>query len=487
MDKIRVRGGATLTGTVPVSGSKNAALPILAASILVEGPILLEGVPRLKDVEAMLRMLAILGVESSWTGDGTLRLQVVDERNVHAPYHLVRQMRASFCLLGPLWTKRKRAIVSYPGGCVFGHRPIDLHLKGLAGIGAKIELRHGDVHAGGDARGGHVYLGGNFGSTVLGTANVLMAATLAKGVTVIEYAAQEPEIVDLCRFLQACGADIRGIGSHRLEIRGVARLEGCRHRVVADRIEAGTLLIAGVLTRGEVEVIGADPEHMAALLDRLRAAGVPLEIGRREREDWGGELRVLPEPGHAPPRAAPKRRRPAAGVKEIGGSLMADRVHLDRDDSDAGEAAAGDEETLPFVRALPWDRLDSVDVATLPYPGFPTDLQAQFMTLMCIARGVSVITEKVYPERFIHVAELARLGARIRREGPTAVVQGGCHLKGATMMASDLRASAALVLAGLVAEGTTEIRRVYHLARGYESLHEKLASLGADVERVRDG
>lgn len=490
MEKIRIRGGATLSGSVRVSGSKNACLPILAAVLLIDGPVVLDGVPRLRDVDSMLHLLENLGVEWSREADDSLRLEVRDTAAVHAPYHLVRTMRASFCLLGPLWARRGRAIVSYPGGCLFGPRPVDLHLKGLRALGAKLDLSEGHVHASGEVSGGQVFLGGNFGSTVLGTANVVMAAVLGKGETIIDAAAQEPEITDLCRFLQACGAQIEGIGSHRLVVRGVESLHGCRWRVIPDRIEAGTLICAGVITRGEVEVVGAHPEHLAAFLDRLRLAGVPLEIGEREvprRVPQQGPiedgLRVL-DPREAPKVAradAPRKARPDE-LDERQGSLMADRVALPRGESGGSEDP--DVETVPFIRTLPWERLEAIDVATLPYPGFPTDLQAQILATMCVADGVSVITEKVYPERFIHCSELARLGARIHREGPTAIVHGRRNLRGATMMASDLRASAALVLAGLVAEGRSEVRRVYHLDRGYEFLDRKLAGLGADVERV---
>ncbi len=489
MDKIRVRGGARLSGQVRVSGSKNASLPILAACLLVDGPTVLEGVPRLEDVRNMCHILEHLGVVHEWLPDGSLRVEVVDDRNVHAPYHYVRTMRASFCLLGPLWARRGRAQVSHPGGCVFGHRPIDLHLKGMRALGADIRIDKGDVHASGPVRGGRVYLGSNFGSTVLGTANTLMAACLAEGETVIEYAAQEPEIADLCRFLRACGARIEGIGTHRLHIRGVPKLRGCRYRVINDRIEAGTLLAAGVLTGGEVEVLGAEPDHLSAFLDALERAGARFEIGFREPGDGAGAELGAELPGLVearPPRVSREGRAlrlPRTG--EQGGRLLTDRIFYE-DERRVGDGPG--EEGIPFLRTLPMDpeELEATDVATMPYPGFPTDLQAQFMALMLVAKGVSVITEKIYPERFIHVSELARLGARIRREGPCAIVQGGRELCGATVMASDLRASAALILAGLVARGTTAIRRVYHLDRGYESLDRKLAALGADIVRLKE-
>jgi len=495
MDKIRLQGGRRLEGRVWVSGSKNASLPILAASLLVDGPVWLENVPDLKDIDGMLHMLNLLGVRSEREADGALRVETVDESGIEAPYHLVRTMRASFCLLGPLWAKRGRAIVSYPGGCVFGHRPVDLHLKGLQALGARTKLTGGNVHIDGTVEGGQVYLGSNFGSTVLGTANVLMAAVLAKGESVIEYAAQEPEIVDLCHFLQECGARIDGVGSHRLHIQGVERLTGCRYRVIPDRIEAGTLVVAGLMTRGEVEVCGARPDHMAAFFDRLRAAEAPIEVAQREFKDdfFGPEFFDDRRDTSRPPVVErPRARRPR--IVEQDRPFLADRIFFDagKDDVRRWDRGSSDRDgptagSYAYIRTGPWDRLQCLDLATMPYPGFPTDLQAQLIGLMCLARGVSIITEKIYPERFIHVAELARLGARIRREGPSAIVMGGEPLTGATVMASDLRASAALVLAGLVAEGTTEVRRVYHLDRGYERFVEKLRSLGADIERVSEG
>jgi UDP-N-acetylglucosamine 1-carboxyvinyltransferase len=306
---------------------------------------------------------------------------------------------------------------------VFGHRPVDLHLKGLRALGARIEQRDGYVTATGRPVGGAVFLGGPNGSTVLGTANVLMAAVLARGTTFIESAAMEPEVVDLCAFLNACGARISGMGGHVLRIEGVERLHGCEYSVIPDRIEAGTFLVSAVMTNSPVTITSCNPNHLIAVLDRLQAAGAHLEVG----DDW---IRNTPTPNG--------------------------RVH-------------------------------AVDVTTLPYPGFPTDLQAQFMTLMTRADGVSVITEKVYPERFIHATELLRFGARIRREGPSAIVEGTERLSGAPVMASDLRASASLVLAGLVADGHTDVQRVYHIDRGYERIEQKLARIGADIERISDG
>lgn len=423
MDRIRIRGGRGLHGSVRVSGSKNSSLPILAATLLVDGPVLLRNVPRLKDIDNMLRILARLGVVHHWREDGALEVESRDKTIYTAPYDLVRTMRASFVVIGPLWARRGIASVSYPGGCVFGHRPVDLHLKGMQALGGQVEHTDGYVTVAGPVQGGCVFLGGSYGSTVLGTANVVMSATLGKGTTWIESAAMEPEIADLCGFLNACGARISGIGSHLLVVQGVETLHGCEWKVIPDRIEAGTFLTGAVMTDSPVTVDGCTPMHMLAVLDRLQAAGARLETG----PDW---VRNVP-----------------TGAR----------------------------------------RLTAVDVTTMPYPGFPTDIQAQFMALMARAEGVSVITEKVYPERFIHAAELLRLGARIRREGPSAIIEGTPHLRGAPVMASDLRASASLVLAGLVAQGHTDVRRVYHIDRGYERIEQKLQTIGADIERISDG
>lgn len=423
MDRIRIRGGRELSGTVRISGSKNAVLPILAATILVDGPVVLRNVPALRDVHTMLHILTRLGMRVNRPAEDVVEIEAHDKTLYSAPHDVVRRMRASFVVLGPLWARRGFGSVSYPGGCVFGHRPVDLHLKGLEALGARLELDRGHVNATGRVRAGTVFLGGPHGPTVLGTAHVLMAATLAQGTSYIEGAAMEPEVEDLCRFLQRCGARIRGVGSHALEVEGVERLHGCEYTVIPDRIEAGTFLIGALMTNAPVTVEGVVPRHMLAVLDRLRAAGARLEVG---------------------------------------------------------------EDSITNVPTAD-GRVTAVDVTTLPYPGFPTDLQAQFMVLMARAQGVSVITEKVYPERFIHASELLRLGARIRREGPSAIIEGTDELRGAPVMASDLRASASLVLAGLVARGHTEVQRVYHIDRGYERIERKLRRLGADIERVHEG
>ncbi len=423
MDRIRIRGGRGLSGSVRVSGSKNGALPILAASLLVDGPIRLTNVPRLTDVENLLRILGRLGVWHNWAEDGSLHMEAKDKTLYVAPYDLVRTMRASFVVLGPLWARRGVARVSYPGGCVFGHRPVDLHLKGLAQLHGKVDMADGYVTISGPPRGDAVFLGGNMGSTVLGTANVVMAATLAKGTTYIESAAMEPEIEDLCHFLNACGAKITGIGSHLIVVEGVETLHGCEWAMIPDRIEAGTFLCGAIMMNSDVVVQDCNPMHLLAVLDRLKAAGAQFEVGK------------------------------------------------------------------DYIRNLPMSnaRLRAVDMTTMAYPGFPTDLQAQFMALMARADGVSVITEKIYPERFIHASELQRLGARIRREGPSAIIEGTEELRGAPVMASDLRASASLVLAGLVARGATDVRRGYHIDRGYERIEQKLHGIGADIERISEG
>ncbi len=420
MDKLVIRGGVPLSGSVDVAGSKNGALPILFASLLASEPVTLRNVPRLADIRTTLRILQELDVAVE-DAPGALVIASPDEGANTAPYDMVRRMRASICTLGPLLARRGRARVSLPGGCSIGQRPIDLHLKGLAELGAQIEIRHGYVEATArELRGTTIYLSGPFGSTVLGTINVLLAATRARGVTIIEGAACEPEVTAVARFLRVLGVPIEGEGTHCVRIEGVERLGGGEFTIPPDRIEAGTYAIAGALAGGDVLVRKCDPGHLRALLDILHRIGAPLEVG----ED---SIRVR-------------------GVPE----------------------------------------LRPIDVATLPYPGFPTDLQAQLLVLLCRARGISLITEKVYPDRFMHVAELNRLGARIRKEGPTAIIEGGARLSGADVMASDLRASASLVLAGLIAEGQTEVHRIYHLDRGYVNMEGKLAGLGARLSREYD-
>lgn len=407
-----------------MAGAKNAVLPVLAASLLTRETVRVLRAPALADVRTMVDLLAAIGCGVERREDGTVEVRAESEPVPEATWDHVRKMRASVCVLGPLLARTGSARVSLPGGCVFGVRPIDVHLKGLEALGAQVEIRHGTIEArapAGGLRGGDVWLGTAFGPSVTGTMNVLMAATLARGRTVIHAAACEPEVEDLGRCLIAMGARIEGLGSPRLEIQGVEELGGAEHQVVPDRIEAGTFLIGGALTGGRVRVAGCRPDHLSALVDRLHAAGVAVERG----PDW--------------------------------------------------------------VEVQPRDsQIRSTDVTTQPYPGFPTDLQAQWMALMSIADGVSVVTERIYPDRYMHLPELLRLGARIRRQGTIAIVEGADHLSGAPVTASDLRASAALVLAGMVAEGTTEVHRVYHIDRGYERIEERLGSLGARIRRVAE-
>lgn len=419
MDSLLIKGGVPLEGKVAVSGAKNSALPILAATLLTGEPCVIRRVPNLSDVRYMCEILRQLGAEVSFEGD-TVRVQA---RKVmgHADYDLVRKMRGSVCVMGPLLGRLRAARVSLPGGCVIGARPINLHLKGFAALGAKITIEGGYVQAA--ARrlvGSELFLGGRAGSTVLGTANIMMAATLAEGVTVIESAACEPEVVDLAGFLVAMGAQITGVGSPTLRVAGVRKLHGAEHEIIPDRVEAATFAIAAAATNGEITITGARADHLRAVFDKLRSAGVSVTPG--------------------------------------GGGLLVKRA----------------------------GRLKSVDVTALPYPGFPTDAQAQITALLTLAPGFSIITERVFESRFMHVSELARLGADIEIEGPSAIVKGGRPLSGAPVMASDLRASAALVIAGLAAKGATTVSRVYHLDRGYENMDGKLRALGARVRRASE-
>ena len=414
-----ISGGTRLRGSVRISGAKNAALPIMAASILCEGEVILHDVPNVADVVSLAELLNKLGVEVERRGDGAMHLVVRDEMNCHAEYDIVRKMRASICVLGPLLAKRQKARVSMPGGCAIGDRPVNLHLRAMRNLGADIDLVSGDIVAKAKRlRGTEMFLGGPFGSTVLGTANAMMAATLSDGTTVIEMAACEPEVVDLANFLNACGASITGQGTPRVIVEGVKSLKGCEYRIIPDRIEAGTFMVAAAITNGELEIENCRLDHLMAFVDRLSAIGVAVE------------------------------------------RVSADKVNV----SSAR-------------------RLEPIEVTTQPFPGFPTDLQAQMMALLCLAEGNSIITEKIFPDRFLHVAELARMGALLHKEGPTVIVEGVKRLIGAPVMASDLRASAALVLAGLCARGVTRVNRVYHLERGYSKLDEKLRNLGAEIER----
>lgn len=416
MDQIIVEGGKRLAGEVVISGAKNAALPILASSLLTDGQNTYTNVPALKDIESILVLLSHLGcrIESNYP---SIRIDASGLNNYDAPYDLVRKMRASILVLGPLLARMKRAKVSLPGGCAIGARPINLHLKGLSLLGAEIELQHGYVEARADRlRGNEIFFDV---STVTGTENLMMAAVLAEGTTVLRNAAREPEVAALAEVLKKMGAKISGEGTSVVTIEGVSSLSPVSVSILPDRIEAGTFMIASALTGGEVVVDHCEPEHLGALIHKLRQTGAVFEIGR-------------------------------------------DRV-----------------------RVSGADEIISVDVKTLPYPGFATDMQAQFMVLMSVADGQSVISETIFENRFIHVSELRRLGADITVSGNTAVVRGVPHLSGAPVMATDLRASASLILAGMVAKGQTEISRVYHLDRGYESIERKFAGLGAAIRRVR--
>jgi len=417
MQQIVVEGGARLEGEVRISGAKNAVLPILCATLLADAPVSIGNVPNLFDVKTTLRVLAELG--AGVTMDDAFDLSI-DPRSVKshvAPYELVRTMRASVLVLGPLLAKFGAAEVSLPGGCAIGSRPVDLHLKGLRALGAEIAVENGYIVARADRLRGarHVFDMVSVGATE----NVLMAAVLAEGRTVLENAAMEPEIVDLADCLNTLGANVSGAGTNKIVVEGVQRLHGGHHAVLPDRIETGTFLVAAAMTGGRVTATHARPDTLDAVLDKLREAGADLECGD-------------------------------------------DRITLD----------------------MRGRRPKAVDVTTAPHPGFPTDMQAQFMAMGCIADGVGVFNETIFENRFMHVQELQRLGADIRIDGPTAVVRGVGRLGGAPVMATDLRASASLVLAGLVAEGETTIDRIYHLDRGYENIERKLSALGARIRRV---
>lgn len=420
MDKFVIEGGKPLKGEIKVSGSKNATLPILAATLLTDEPCEIKNVPKLRDTTTMLKLLKSLGknVEVSKdkiliTSNGTL--------NHVADYNLVSTMRGSFCVLGPLLAKLGKAKVSMPGGCIIGVRPVDLHMKGILALGTKTTMEAGYVNAvAPKLKGAHVYLGGVFGSSVLATANVMMAAVLAHGQTVIESAACEPEIEDLGNFLSDMGAKIEGQGTPKITINGVRRLEGVSYRMSPDRIEAGTFILMAAATRSHITIRDVHLNQLSALVDKLTQVGVSIQKDR-------------------------------------------DVIHV-----------------------KPGRNLKPVSMTTYPHPGFPTDLQAQYAALMSIVPGVTVITDKVFPDRFMHIPELNRMGAQIRREGGVAIIEGVKQLFGAPVMASDLRASAALVIAGLAAKGRTDIHRIYHLERGYEDLDKKLMGLGAKVWREKE-
>jgi UDP-N-acetylglucosamine 1-carboxyvinyltransferase len=440
MDSFILHGGTRLKGKIEISGSKNSALPIMAACLMANGKMTLKGVPRLSDIDSMAKLIGELGCDvyrhepaaaspASLSGglagpalNGPLDITVQDESKVEARYDIVKTMRASICVLGPLLAKRGRAVVSIPGGCAIGDRPVDLHVRGLHKLGAEFRTENGNIvgEVRGRLKGCRMYLGGAMGPTVLGTINVMCAASLAEGETVLVGAACEPEVSDCAEMLNKMGAKIRGHGTPEIRIEGVEQLNGVEHRVIPDRIECGTFMIAAAITNGELELKNCNMDHLIAVVDRLDEVGVK--------------------------------------VTRENGTIFVNSTR----------------------------RLNPVEMSTQPYPGFPTDLQAQLMALLCLGDGISVLTERVFPDRFLHVGELNRMGARIRKEGPTAIVQGVKELQGASVMASDLRASAALVLAGLVARGTTRIDRVYHIDRGYEKIEQKLAAVGARIERVTD-
>ena len=420
MDKILVHGGHPLSGSIKISGSKNSALPIMAATLLTRDPCVLHRVPDLSDTNYMLQILMHLGAEvERASGNVTVKAEKVSSI---APYEVVRKMRASVCVLGPLLARCGEATVSLPGGCVIGDRPIDLHLKGFEGLGATVRVENGNVKVFAPRlTGAVVNLRGKFGPTVLGTDNVMMAAVLANGVTVIEGAAAEPEVCDLADFLNKMGAKIEGAGTRRITIEGVRELHGAEHIIIPDRIETGTFLVAGAIGGKGITLHRVEPGHVTSVTNALTESGFNISTTK-------DSISVSPN-----------------------GAI-----------------------TKPLK------------LETAPYPGFPTDMQAQMCALLSTTEGTSLITETVFPQRYMHIAELKRMGAKVEIEGATAIIQGVDRLAGAPVMASDLRASAALVLAGLKADGVTDIRRVYHIDRGYEHLDEKLSALGAHIERVKE-
>ena len=427
MDAFSIHGGQRLTGNITVDGSKNAALPLLAATLLTDEPVQFDSVPDLSDIANMLHLLEELGCTTSFNED-QIHIQTKDMTQSHARYDIVRTMRASVCVLGPLLAKRGEVRVSMPGGCSFGDRPIDLHLRGLEALGATIHLESGDIVARCERlHGATIFLGGPFGSTVLGTANVMSAATLAQGKTVIESAACEPEIADLAKLLNAMGAKVTGAGTPRITIDGVDALGGATHTIMPDRIVAGTWAIATAVTQGDVLIHRFPLDYLLAVTNILSNVG----------------------------------------------------VHIHQTDLSQNPNSC-------TVQVVSNQNLNPVMFTTQPFPGFPTDLQAQMMALLCFSKGNSIITEKIYPERFMHVPELSRMGARLIKQGATVVVQGVDRLIGAPVMASDLRASASLVIAGLAAQGETIVSRVYHLDRGYAKMEQTLAKLGANITRIDD-
>ncbi|SHI60598.1 UDP-N-acetylglucosamine 1-carboxyvinyltransferase [Geosporobacter subterraneus DSM 17957] len=418
MAKIIVEKSAPLKGTVRVSGAKNSVLPIIAASLLAQEHCTLEDIPELKDVEVICEVLTSIGSDIKKKPNGIIEINSSRIDNFEAPYELVRKMRASFLVMGPLLARMGRARIALPGGCAIGTRPIDLHLKGFHALGAKIDVGHGYVEASAEKLvGDKIYL--DFPS-VGATENIMMAATMAEGITIIQNAAEEPEIVDLANYLNGMGAQIKGAGTDTIRIQGVQALKGTRHAVIPDRVEAGTYMVAAAMTGGDVTVLNALPDHLKPIIAKLKECGV-------EVQENGDHVRV---------------------------------------------------------RAL--NGVNSTDIKTLPYPGFPTDMQAQFMAMLSIAKGTSVVIETVFENRFMHAGELKRMGADIKIEGRSAVVQGVDKLQGAQVTATDLRAGAALILAGLIADGKTEIGDIYHIERGYVGIEDKLRQLGAKIYRSED-
>lgn len=417
-EKLIISGGKRLQGTVKIDGAKNSALSIMAATLLTKDVCILRNVPRLTDVDTMGAVIRKLGIKVEWRGDNTLYIDSDDFNNCEAPYELVKMMRGSILVMGPLLARLKKAKISLPGGCSIGARPVDYHIKGFEALGAQVEVEKGYIEAKVDKlKGDDIYL--DFPS--LGaTENIMMAACLAEGLTTIENAAKDPEVVELGHFLNEMGAKIEGLGTDLIKIEGVKELHGIDYTIIPDRIEAGTYMIAAAITDGDVLIEKADPLLLKPLIVKLEEAGVRIELEKN------------------------------------------------------------------LIKVTGPDRVKAVDIKTLPFPGFPTDMQAQFMALSCVAKGTSVITETVFENRFVHTGDLIRMGADIKVEGHSAIIKGVEELSAAPVMASDLRGGAALVLAGLVAEGTTELSRIYHLDRGYVKLEEKLNSLGADIKRVKE-
>jgi UDP-N-acetylglucosamine 1-carboxyvinyltransferase len=417
-EKLIISGGKRLQGTVRIDGAKNSALSIMAATLLTKDVCILRNVPRLTDVDTMAAVIRKLGIKVEWRGDNTLYIDSDDFNNCEAPYELVKMMRGSILVMGPLLARLKKAKISLPGGCSIGARPVDYHIKGFEALGAQVEVEKGYIEAKVDKlKGDDIYL--DFPS--LGaTENIMMAACLAEGVTKIENAAKDPEVVELGHFLNKMGAKVKGLGTDLIEIEGIKKLHGVDYTIIPDRIEAGTYMIAAAITGGDVLIEKADPLLLKPLIVKLEGAGVRIELEKN------------------------------------------------------------------LIKVIGLNRVKAMDIKTLPFPGFPTDMQPQFMALSCVAKGTSVITETVFEKRFVHTGDLIRMGADIKIEGHSAIIKGVKKLSAAPVMASDLRGGAALILAGLVAEGTTELSRIYHLDRGYVKLEEKLNSLGADIKRVKE-